>query len=119
MVIDIWATWCAPCRKAIPEFVALQSEFESHGVQVIGITCDSNNPDDAAETARKAYNIGEKMNVNYPLLVDDGTTRPQIPGFRSFPTTLFVTADGQVRYMAIGVQPKERMTAIIRAILDI
>ena len=119
IVVDIWATWCGPCKKAIPEFIELQNEFESHGVQVVGITCDSDDPAAAAETTRKAYNIGQKLGVNYPLLVDDGTTKGQIPGFRSYPTTLFLTADGQVQYMVVGVQPKERMAQIIRTILQI
>ena len=118
-VVDVWATWCGPCRKAIPDFVELQSEFQSAGVQVVGITCDSDAPERRAETTRLAYNIGQKLGVNYPLLIDDGSTKPQIPGFRSFPTTLFVTGDGQVRYMAVGVQPKDRMAEIISTILQI
>lgn len=119
LVVDVWATWCAPCKKAIPEFIEIQKEFESQGVQVVGITCDSADPAAAAEIARRAYNIGEQLNINYPLLVDDGSTIPQIPGFRGYPTTLFVTSDGQVRYMVTGMQSKEKLTAMINAILQI
>ena len=118
MVIDIWATWCAPCKRAIPEFVALQEELQSHGVQVIGITCDSADPADAPETARKAYAIGQKMGVNYPLLIDDGSTTKQVPGFRGYPTTLFMTPDGVVRYKVTGAQSEEKLAMMISTILQ-
>jgi thiol-disulfide isomerase/thioredoxin len=117
MVVDVWATWCAPCKRAIPEFVALQQEHESRGIQVIGITCDSADPEQAAETARKAFAIGKQLNVNYPLLVDDGTTTKKIPGFRGYPTTLFVSPDGIVRYMVTGAQSEEKLAMMVELIM--
>lgn len=118
MVIDIWATWCAPCKRAIPDFIAIQEEFQAHGVQVVGITCDSADPADAPETARKAYAIGQQLGVNYPLLVDDGSTTKQVPGFRGYPTTLFMTPDGVVRYKVTGAQSKEKLASMINTILQ-
>ncbi len=118
ILVDIWATWCNPCKKAMPELVEIQREYESLGVQVVGITCDSDDPTDAPDTARKAYNIGEQLNVNYPLLVDDGTTLDQIPGFRVYPTMLFLTPDGQVRYMVTGVQSKAKLAETINTVLQ-
>jgi len=119
MVIDIWATWCAPCKKGIPELIELQSEYENQGIQVIGITCDARQPDEEqiAQSARRAYHLGQQMHINYPLLVDNGSTIPQIPGFRVYPTTLFMTADGKVRYQVTGMQSKEKLASIITTIL--
>lgn len=118
LVVDIWATWCGPCRKAIPDFVAIQEEYQSHGVQVVGITCDSADPAHADETSRKATEIGQRLGVNYPLLVDDGSTTKQVPGFGVYPTTLFVTPDGMVRYKVTGAQSKEALAAVIDILLE-
>jgi hypothetical protein len=95
----------------------MQSQYGSFGVQVVGITCDSKDPTKQAAAAPTAQAIGKQLGVNYPILMDDGTTTDKIPGFRSYPTTLFVTPDGQVRYMAVGVQSQERMAAILQALL--
>lgn len=118
MLVDVWATWCGPCKTAIPELIEIQNEYQSMGVEIVGITCDSDDPQDAADVARKAFNIGKQLQVNYPLLVDNGTTIPQIPGFRGYPTMLFLTPDGQVRYMVTGVQSREKLAAMIQAVLQ-
>lgn len=118
MLVDVWATWCGPCKAAIPELIEIQNEYQSMGVEIVGITCDSDDPQDAADVARKAYNIGKQLQVNYPLLVDNGSTIPQIPGFRGYPTMLFLTPDGQVRYMVTGVQSREKLAAMIQAVLQ-
>lgn len=118
LVVDIWATWCDPCRKAIPDFVAVQQQYESLGVQVVGITCDSDDPAQAEATSRRALEIGQRLGVNYPLLLDDGSTTKQVPGFRGYPTTLFVTPDGVVRYKVTGAQSKEALGAIIEVLLE-
>lgn len=118
LVVDIWATWCAPCRRAIPDFVAVQQQYEPLGVQVVGITCDSDDPAQAEATSRRAWEIGQQLGVNYPLLLDDGSTTKQVPGFRGYPTTLFVTPDGIVRYKVTGAQSKEALGAIIEVLLE-
>jgi thiol-disulfide isomerase/thioredoxin len=118
LVVDIWATWCGPCQKSIPEFVALQRQWGEAGVQVVGITCDSDDPAKQAAAVPVAQAIAERRDINYPLLIDDGTTKPQVRGFRALPTTLFVDSAGQVRFMVVGMQSQQRLTRIIRLLLD-
>lgn len=51
MVINLWATWCGPCRREIPELVKLNKEFRSRGVEMIGLSTED--PDASAEKVRK------------------------------------------------------------------
>ena len=60
LVVNYWATWCAPCREEIPGFVRLQERHGSRGLQVVGIAIDQ--PDKVAEFARE-------FRINYPLLL--------------------------------------------------
>jgi len=60
LVVNFWATWCAPCREEIPVFVWLQERYGSRGLQFVGIAIDQQ--DKVAEFARE-------FRINYPLLI--------------------------------------------------
>lgn len=60
LVVNYWATWCAPCREEIPVFVRLQGRYGSRGLQFVGIAIDQ--PEKVAEFAREFH-------INYPLLL--------------------------------------------------
>jgi len=60
VVINFWATWCAPCREEMPEFVRAQREFGPRGLQFVGIAVDE--PDKVAQFAKE-------LDLNYPALI--------------------------------------------------
>ena len=60
VVLNFWATWCAPCREEMPAFTRVQSRWGSRGVQIVGLS-----DEDAAKVAR----FGRELAINYPLWV--------------------------------------------------
>ena len=60
LIVNFWATWCAPCREEMPEFVKLQKEYGDRGVQFVGIAVD-----DPAKVKQFATELG----LNYPALI--------------------------------------------------
>jgi thiol-disulfide isomerase/thioredoxin len=60
IVVNLWASWCPPCREEIPGLVRIQQKFASNGVQIVGIAFDS-----AAKSRQAAAELG----INYPILV--------------------------------------------------
>ena len=60
LVINYWATWCAPCREEIPIFVRMQREYGDQGLQFIGIAIDQ---------ADKVRGFAAEFQINYPLLL--------------------------------------------------
>jgi thiol-disulfide isomerase/thioredoxin len=87
-VVDLWATWCAPCRKGIPHFVKLDHEYGSKKVSVLGISMDE--PNDPASAVDAVKNFAIDNDIDYQLAVGTDAIKSQIPGRVLLPTTLFV-----------------------------
>ncbi len=60
LVVNFWATWCAPCREEIPVFIAIEDKYGSRGLQIVGLAIDR--PDPVRAFARE-------FGINYPLLI--------------------------------------------------
>ena len=98
MVVNLWATWCGPCRREIPELVKLNKEFHSRGVEMVGLTTE--NPDASAEKVRKFiqdfqidYRIGwAPAEVGVPLM----------QGHEAIPQIFVISRDGRILQRFIG-----------------
>lgn len=60
VVVNFWATWCAPCREEMPEFVRAQREFGPRGLQFVGIAVDE---------PEKVVQFAKELGLNYPALI--------------------------------------------------
>jgi len=97
-VINLWATWCGPCRREIPELVKLNKEFHSRGVEMIGLSTE--NPEASAEKVRKFiqdfqidYRIGwAPAEVGVPLM----------QGHEAIPQIFVISRDGRILQRFIG-----------------
>lgn len=97
MVVNFWATWCAPCVEEIPELSRLQSEFSARNVQFVGIGID--NVTNVAE-------FEKKIHATYPLLVAGANGSELVRLFGdtqgALPYTLVLDAAGSVRATKLG-----------------
>ena len=116
LVVDLWATWCPPCRKGIPDFIKLQQDHGRSGVAVLGISMDApDTPDEVADTVRSFVKTNK---VNYDIALGDATIAGQLPGKMALPTTLFIDRDGRVRYIARGFHDHTKVEAITKILLN-
>ena len=89
-IINLWASWCAPCRSELPAFQAYAARAGDR-VTVIGV--------DTGDTRTAGAALLQDVRVSYPTLVDDQRRLLAAVGRSALPVTLFVDAGGGLRYL--------------------
>ena len=116
MVVDLWATWCPPCRRGIPHYIKLQKQLGSLGVAVVGISMDD--PTDPNGVKENVVEFAAEQKFNYPILMGDSSIGSQLPGKMALPTTVFIDRSGRVRYVARGYHDFAKVEAITKILLN-
>lgn len=114
LIVDVWGTWCPPCRAEIPHFIKLLEEHEDEGLSIVGINYERV---PAAQVKRTINNFVRKMEIPYKCVIGDNATKAKIPNLRGFPTTLFIDRKGKVRMKLVGLQSHNRLEEIVVALL--
>lgn len=94
VLLDFWATWCAPCRAEIPHFVELQNQYGSRGLQIIGVSMD-----DGPEPVRDFY---RELKMNYPVVMGDARTGELYGGVLGLPIAFLIGRDGRIQAKIVG-----------------
>ena len=101
-IVDFWATWCKPCLIAIPELVNIQKEFESEGVQLIGINIDS------PRNKSKIKPFANARGLNYPVLLDENQEMMAEMNVVLVPTLIIFDKDGNQVFTHEGFVPGDQ-----------
>ena len=110
VVVDFWATWCPPCRKEIPDYIALQKKYADRGLVILGFSMD-----EAPASEVKAF--GVKMKVNYPLLMANGATAEAFGGIEGLPTSFIIDREGNIRHRKVGLTDPDAYEKLIASLL--
>ncbi|MEZ6056712.1 MAG: redoxin domain-containing protein [Planctomycetaceae bacterium] len=113
LVVDIWATWCIPCRAEIPHFVDLMRKYGNTGFDVVGFNFENEEGPKDPEALATVRKFLADQKVPYRCSLISNEVRAQIPGdVQSLPTTLFIDQTGKVRLVLVGSHPKYILEAV-------
>jgi cytochrome c biogenesis protein CcmG, thiol:disulfide interchange protein DsbE len=102
LIVDLWATWCGPCKQEIPHLIEIAKEYKDKGVEVIGLT--NENPETDAEWVKQ---FSEAFNINYPIgWADDEMQSGLTRGRAVIPQTFIIGRDGKVVKHFVGFNPR-------------
>ncbi|HEY8256108.1 MAG TPA: TlpA disulfide reductase family protein [Gemmatimonadales bacterium] len=107
VLVDIFGSWCPTCHDSAPLLVRLYEKYHARGLEIVGLAYEVTG--DTAVDGRQVRRYRDKFHIPFPLLlagVNDveaaAQTLPQLRGFTSFPTTVFLGRDGKVRRVHAG-----------------
>jgi peroxiredoxin len=112
VLINFWATWCAPCKIEMPWLIALRSQYAPQGFEILGVS-----EDDADTPHAKLAKFGQEEGLNYPLLVGDDAISRKYGGVEFLPTSYFVGRDGKIVAETAGLVSKDEVEASIKKAL--
>lgn len=110
-VVEMWATWCIPCIRAIPHLNSLAAEYESHGVRVVGVNVLENSFGDSDKAADLTAFL-EGKGARYPIAYEEDQTITNTwlfaAGRNSLPSTFIVDGDGRIAWIGNPGDPNGR-----------
>jgi thiol-disulfide isomerase/thioredoxin len=111
MIVNFWATWCAPCRREIPLLRELQQKHGAEGFQVVGVAVDFR--DDVVKYA-------QEIGINYPLLVGEQDGLDAVnkfgQGSLGFPFTVFTDNQHRIVVFHLGEIHKAQSEVLLDAV---
>jgi peroxiredoxin len=112
LIVNFWATWCAPCREEMPEFARLQTEFGAKGLQFVGIAVDD---------ADKVRQFAAEIRLNYPALMGGygamDLSRTLGNRLMALPFTVVINRDGRIAHTQLGPLKSEQLRQIVAKLI--
>jgi len=111
LVLNFWASWCAPCREEMPDFSALRAHYQSQGVEFVGLAIDN-----SAHVAQ----FLQRQPVNYPILIGEGAAnnlaRQLGNPSGALPYTIVLDRDGNIVLRHLGRLQRATLESTLRKI---
>ena len=112
VLLNFWATWCAPCRVEMPWLVRLDEAYRAQGLQVIGIAVESGQKDEIAAFVRE-------RGVQYEIVLGNSATLNEFGGVRFMPQSFFIDREGRITKVTAGITDESDLAEGIKALLAV
>jgi peroxiredoxin len=95
VLVNVWATWCPPCRKEMPSMQKLYDKFKGENFEILAVSIDSQGREAVAP-------LMQKMNLTFPALLDPGETIRPLYGITGVPESFIIDKNGVLVDKIIG-----------------
>ena len=102
ILVNLWATWCGPCRSEMPELVALQDKYRAQNFEIIGLDADDETPEQV-KTFAQSMKLNYQLGYAAPRLMNDFLKVSKSGGI---PQSFLIDGDGRLRGVFFGVNQK-------------
>jgi peroxiredoxin len=99
VLVDFWATWCGPCRMAMPGLQSVQDDFKGRGLEILSVN--------QGESSEQAGAFMKKKGYGFHVLLDADSAIANDYGVRGIPTIVAVDKTGVVRWIRVGYRPDD------------
>jgi cytochrome c biogenesis protein CcmG/thiol:disulfide interchange protein DsbE len=113
VVVNYWASWCAPCWEETPALMRLNTELEPSGLAVVGVAMDEGNSD---HVNAEVHRFVQTLHVSYPIALPEPMSQMAY-GVDGLPTTILVDRQGRVAKVYTGAIREKELKADIKALL--
>ena len=114
MIVNFWATWCAPCRREIPLLSELQKQHGAEGFQVVGV---------AVDIREDVVKFAKEIGIDYPILIGEQDGLDAVNKFGQgsigFPFTVFTDNQGRIVLFHLGEIKKEQADVLLGAVRQV
>jgi cytochrome c biogenesis protein CcmG/thiol:disulfide interchange protein DsbE len=97
VLLNVWATWCGPCRQELPELAALHQQFGGDGFTVLGVSIDTE------RDFKKVQAMAEQYRLRYPIVFDPSGSSIGLFDVVGYPTSILVGKNGEIRWRRNGL----------------
>lgn len=112
VIIDFWDTWCGPCRKEIPHFVELYSQYKGKGLEIVGVAFARQGKDAVKQ-------FGSDFKINYTSALFNEEAQRIFGSPSGIPTTFIIDQNGNIVEKAVGYRDKSFFETKIKSLLKI
>jgi thiol-disulfide isomerase/thioredoxin len=110
LLVNFWATWCAPCRTEIPDLIKLQRQYRNQGLRILGITC----PPQKLSVVRR---FARKLSMNYRIALGTKASKSLFTASETLPFTVVIDRKGIVRDLIEGIMYSDEFDQKVKPFL--
>lgn len=122
VLLNFWATWCAPCKIETPWLVELRNQYAPQGFEILGVSTEGDDLADSdtdgwARDRTAVQEFMQKEHIDYPLLMNGDSISKPYGGLDELPTSFFIDRNGDVVATQLGLTSKDNIEANIKKAL--